>query len=102
MPPASKWIVPLMASSALGIEKWRIAAVGDRRAAGELRLRERTVDRRGQLGAPGAAHVAEEALQDAEVRVAGRLQRDPLVVEADRARHAQPRVVADELQLLDA
>ena len=27
----------------------------------------------GQLGAPGAAHVAEEALQDAEVGVAGRL-----------------------------
>jgi hypothetical protein len=44
------------------------AAVGDRGAAGELRLRERAIDRREQLGAAGAPDVAEEPLQDAEVR----------------------------------
>ena len=67
-----------------------------------MRLRERAVDRGGQLGAPGAADVAEEALEDAEVGVADGLQRDAIVLEADRARHAQPRVDADQLQLLHA
>ena len=75
------------------------AAVGDRRAAGKLRLRSGPSIAAVQLRAARAAHVAEEALQDAEVRVARRLQRDALVVQPDGARHAQPRVVADQLQL---
>ena len=46
------------------------APVGDLRVAGEHGLVERPVDRALQHGAARAAHVAEEALQDGEVRVA--------------------------------
>src|SRR5262249_60093670 len=77
------------------------AAVGDGRAAGELRLRERSVDGRGQRGAAAAAHVAEEPLQDAEAGVAGHLQRDPILIQIDRSRDAQLRVLAHQLQIVD-
>ena len=64
------------------------AAVDDRRAAGEHRLVERAVDRRRQLGAARSEHVAGESLQDAEVRVARRLQRDAAIAQGRRAPRA--------------
>ena len=101
MPPASKRIVPLIASSAFGSEKWRMRPSVIVALPENSGCAQRAVDRRGQLGAARAADVAEEALQDAEVRVARRLQRDALVAQADVARDAQPRVLADQLQLVD-
>ncbi len=77
------------------------AAAGDRRAARELRLPQRAVDGRRQLRAPRAADVAEEPLQDAEVRAARRLERDSIVAQIDRAPYAQPRVLTHELELVD-
>ena len=82
MPLASNRIVPLIASSELGSEKCRMRPSVMVALPENTRLAQRAVDRRGQLGAAGAAHVAEEALQDAEVGVAGGLQRDPLVAAA--------------------
>src|SRR4029077_3309935 len=76
-------------------------AAGDRRAAGEVRLRQRTVDRRGQGRTPGAADVAEKPLQDPQARVTGRLQRDPVLIQVDRAGDAQLRVLADHLKVVD-
>ena len=75
------------------------AAVHDSRAAGEQGLVQRSVDGRPQLGATGAAHVAEQALQDAQVGVSRALKRNAPIVEADRARDAQPRVFADHFEL---
>src|SRR5439155_4441102 len=78
-------------------------SVAERCVAGEHRLPQRTVDRCGELGASGAANASgEESLKNAEVRVAVHLQRDAIVAERDRAADAEPRVFADELQLLDA
>ena len=50
---------------------------------------------------PGAAHVAGEALQDAEVGVAGDLQAELILAQADRAGDLQARVLADQLQIAD-
>ncbi len=63
-------MTPLIASSELGSEKWRM------RPSVIVALPENTgsysgpFDRGDQLGAARSAHVAEEALEDAEVRVA--------------------------------
>ena len=91
--------VPLIASSAFGSEKWRMRPSVIVALPGEQRLAQRTVDRRGQLRAARAAHVAEESLQDAEIGVAAacsamRSSRRPTLPD-----DAQPRVVADQLQL---
>ena len=77
------------------------AAVGDRRAPGKQRVAQRPVDCCFQLRAARPADLAVEPLQDPEVRVAHRLQRDPLTTKIDGARDAQPRAVPDELQLVD-
>src|SRR5439155_23704705 len=69
-------------------------AAGDRRAAGEPRLLQRTVDRGGQLCPARAADIAEEALEETEVGVTGGLERDPIVLQPDPARHPQPRAHA--------
>jgi len=72
------------------------AAVSDRRAARKHRISQRAVDGSRELGAPRPAHAAKESLQDAEVRVARRLQRNPLIAQPDAAGDAQARQVADE------
>ena len=76
------------------------AAVGDRRAAREERIAQRAVDGGRELRTARSAHVAEETLQDPQVGVARRLQRDLLIVQPDRPRHAQLGAVAHQLQLV--
>src|SRR5206468_11942392 len=67
----------------IGQRKMPNAAAGDRRASGEHGLAQRAVDRRRELRTPRAANVTEETLQDPEIGVANRLQRDALVAQSD-------------------
>ena len=100
MPRGSNRMMPLMPSSALGIDRWRTRPFDHRRAAGKHRRVERAVDRRRELGAARSEHVAGEPLQDAEVRVARRLQRDPAIAQAHASAEPQARVLAHQLQVL--
>ena len=78
-----------MPSSAFGSDKWRT------RPLVIVARPENTGSSSGpstaarELGAARSAHVAEESLQDAEVRVARRLQRDRSIAQADAAADAE-------------
>ncbi len=76
------------------------AAVGNDGAAREDRIAERAIDARAQLSPSGPAHIAEEALQDAEVRSSRRLQGNALVGKADTAEHTELCVLANNLEIL--
>ncbi len=67
-----------------------------RRAAGEQRIGQRSRHLRLERGGPAAAQVAEEALEDAEVRVARCLDVDRLVLDAETAVELQLRSLARE------
>ena len=74
------------------------AAVRNRRVSREGGRREGTVHLRVQFGGPRAADVAEEALQDAEVGIARRVDRDLRVVQIHRAVQFERRPVAGEME----
>ena len=100
-PPASKVMRPLIASSECGSAKCRIRPPAIDALPANTGLSSGPAHVGREIGLTRAADVAEEALQDAEVRVARRVQRNLLVGEADRAAHVEPRVLADEPHLLD-
>ena len=92
---------PFIASSECGKREVPDAAARERGAAGEDRLVERPADVGREVRLTRAADIAEEPLQDAEVGVAGRVQRNLPVREPDRAVHIQARVLSHEPHLLD-
>ena len=76
-------------------------AVVERGAAGKDRLGERAGQLRLEVGGAAAAQIAEEPLQDAEVRVARRLHVDRLVLQAQPAVELQLRALAGEPEPAD-
>ena len=66
-------------------------AVDDRGRPAEYRLIQRAGDLRGQRGRTSAADVAEEALEDSEVRIADGLERQPPFVDVDPSADLQLR-----------
>src|ERR1700688_2487276 len=85
----------------VGQRKVADAPVGDRGAARKHRIVERTVDGRGELGPSRSADITKEALQDGEVGVTHRTERDGLIVQGDAAADGEPRVLADKLEVPD-
>ena len=61
-------------------------------------IAHRTVERRFQRGAPGAANVRDNPLKNAESGVAGRAHRNALVVQIDSSRDVELRLVAYQPQ----
>ena len=78
------------------------ASAGDRRLAGEDRVLERPGDLRREVGLARAAQVAHDALENAEVGLSRRSDRDLAGAEVDRAADVEARAIADETQLVDA
>ena len=101
MPPASNAIWPLIASSECGSASWRI------RPSVIAALPEKTGLSSGPVicalsdAAAGAADVAEEALQDAEVRITGCLDVDGRLVEIDVAVDRQLGALAEQPETAD-
>ena len=101
-PRSSKATVPLIESSALGSEKWRM------RPSLMVALPENTGCRSGPSTAavssarPDPRTSRKNALEDAEVRVARHLQPDALVYQTHRAGDAKTRLVSDELEIAES
>ena len=76
-------------------------AVRDRGASAEHRLVERSLHLGDDLGGAGAADIPEKALEQAEVRVARRAQRDLAVVQPDLAANVELGALACEAQTAD-
>ena len=74
------------------------ASVGEPRAAGEARLRQRPGDVRQQRRRAAAAQIAEEPLEDAQVRLAGGLDGDRLIRQVDLAPELKLRAFASDTQ----
>ena len=74
------------------------APAGDRRVSREDGMVERPAHLRVERRGARAADRAVERLQDPEVRVAGRVERDPLLVQVDRAAEVELRLIAGELE----
>jgi hypothetical protein len=74
-------------------------SAGNRRLAREDRLVQRARDLRLEIGLAGAADVAHEPLEDAEVRFARRAHRDLAGAEVHRAADVELGVLADQAQL---
>ena len=101
MPLPSNEMVPLIASSPCGAERCRIRPSAMRALPENCGLASGPLTCAEQRRRAAAAHVAEEPLEDAEVRLAGRFDRDDAVVQLHLPAHLQLGAVAGDAQPAD-
>src|SRR5215475_13554806 len=77
------------------------SSASDRGTASQYRTIQRAAQIGHEIGLPFTADVAEEALQDAKVRIAGGVDRHLTALETDSATHVEPRAVSHQAHRRD-